>query len=199
MFASVARRAKAPIPVHGVSGNYAQAVYSAAVKKSAKPQVAKDLAALQGALSNKRISEYMSDPFIDSKNKLSILNSVAAQQKMSPLTVNLFSVLAENNRIGQIAEISEIYARIIKAEAGFTPVTVTSAVKMSAAQEKEVAAAVKAIVGADANVDLNNEVNEELIGGLIVSIGDKYTTMQHIDLSTSSKIQKFSAILKQGV
>jgi len=199
MFASVVRRAKAPIPVHGVSGNYAQAVYSAAVKKSAKPQVAKDLAALQGALSNTKVNDYMSDPFIDSKNKLNILNSVAAQQKMSPLTVNLFAVLAENNRLDKVAEISEIYARIIKAEAGFTPVTVTSAVKMTPAQEKEVAAAVKAIVGSDANVDLNSEVNEDLIGGLIVSIGDKYTTMQHIDLSTSSKIQKYSAILKQGV
>ena len=87
----------------------------------------------------------------------------------------------------------------MKAEAGFTPVTVTSAVKMSAAQEKEVAAAVKAIVGADANVDLTSEVNEELVGGLVVSIGDKYTTMKHIDLSTASKIQKYSAILKQGV
>lgn len=70
MFASIARRAKAPIPVHGVSGNYAQAVYSAAVKKNAKPQVAKDLAALQGALANAKVNDYMSDPFIDSKNKL---------------------------------------------------------------------------------------------------------------------------------
>jgi F-type H+-transporting ATPase subunit O len=199
MFATIARRARAPIPVHGVSGNYAQAVYSAAVAKNSKPQVAKDLEALNGAMANAKISDFMSDPFVDSKKKLSILSEVAAKTKMSPLTVNFFSVLAENNRLGMIAEISDIYARIIKAEAGFTPVTVTSAVKMSAAQEKEVAAAVKAIVGGDAVVDLQSEVDADIVGGLIVSIGDKYTTMQHIDLSTSSKIQKFSGLLKQGV
>merc|ERR1712076_273109 len=141
-------------------------------------------------MANAKISDFLSDPFVDSKKKLSILSDVAAKTKMSPLTVNFFSILAEN---------TDIYARIIKAEAGFTPVTVTSAVKMSAAQEKEVAAAVKAIVGGDAAVDLKSEVDADIVGGLIVSIGDKYTTMQHIDLSTSSKIQKFSGLLKQGV
>merc|ERR1712076_322380 len=113
-------------------------------------------------MANAKISDFLSDRFVDSKKKLSILSDVAAKTKMSPLTV-------------------------------------TSAVKMSAAQEKEVAAAVKAIVGGDAAVDLKSEVDADIVGGLIVSIGDKYTTMQHIDLSTSSKIQKFSGLLKQGV
>jgi len=199
MFASVVRRAKAPIPVHGISGNYAQAVYSAAVAKNQKPAVAKDLTGLSEAMENPRVSDFMKDPFVESSRKLAVLSDVAKKQKMSPLTVNLFSVLAENNRLDMVDEISNIYKRIIQAEAGFTPVTVTSAVKMSAAQEKEVAAAVKAIVGAGANVDLNVEVNSDIVGGLVVSIGDKFTTMQHIDLSTSSKIQKYSALLKQGV
>lgn len=199
MFSSIIRRAKAPIPVHGVAGNYAQAVYSAAVTKQQKPAVAKDLTNLAAALENEKVNDFMKDPFIESARKLNVLSDVAKSQKMSPLTLNLFSVLAENNRLGLVGEISNIYKRIIQAEAGFTPVVVKSAVKMSAAQEKEVAAAIKAIVGEGANVDLQVEVDADIVGGLVVSIGDKFTTMQHIDLSTSSKIQKFSALLKQGV
>ena len=198
MFSSIARRAKAPIPVHGVAGNYAQAVYSAALKKDQKTQVAADLSALQGALKNNKVSDYLVDPFIPSAQKLNLLNEVAKKKKMSPISLNFFAVLAENNRMELVGEISDIFGRIMQAEQGFTPVKVTSAVKLNAAQEKEVAAAVKAIVGTG-NVEVSTEVNEELLGGLIVSIGDKYTTMQHIDLSTSSKIQKYSALLKQGV
>ena len=43
------------------------------------------------------------------------------------------------------------------------------------------------------------KVDDEILGGMIVSIGDKFTTMQHIDLSTSSKMQKYGALLRQGV
>lgn len=199
MFGTVARRARAPIPVFGISGNYAQAIYSAASLKNVKPKISEDLAALNSVFENAKIGEYMRDPFVDRKMKLSIFTEAAKSQKMSNLTINLFSVLAENNRLNLVGEISEIYARIIKAEAGFTPVLVKSAVKMSAAQEKEVAAAVKSIVGGDANVDLQTEIDDDIVGGLVVSIGDKYTTMKHIDLSTSSRIQKFSGLLKQGV
>merc|ERR1711881_375983 len=201
MFMSTARHAaKAPIPVFGIAGNYAQAIYGAASAAKAKPQVAKDLSALQEALTNVKVGDYMSDPFIRSTDKLNILNDVAKTQKMSPLTVNLFSVLAENNRISYTGEIAEIYGRIMQAEAGFTPVQVTSAAPLSAAQQKEVTAAVKGIVGGDAqNIEVTNTVNEDIIGGLIVSIGDKYTEMKHVDLSTSSKINKYSALLKQGV
>ena len=177
---------------------YAQALHGAANRKNAKEQVSKDIAALQGALENDKISDFLASPFVEAGKKLAIVNDVAAKLKLSPLVVNLFDVLAENHRLGLVAEIGEVYARIIQAEAGFTPVTVTSAAALSKAQEKEVSAAVAAIVGGG-NVQVTTQVNEDLVGGLVVSIGDKYTEMNHIDLSTSSKLKKYQALLKQGV
>jgi len=127
-----------------------------------------------------------------------MVTDVAAKLNLSPLIVNLFDVLAENHRLALIGEIAEVYARIIQAEAGFTPVKVTSAAALSKAQEKEVSAAVAAIVGGG-NVEVTTDVNEDLVGGLVVSIGDKYTEMNHIDLSTSSKLKKYQGLLRQGV
>lgn len=86
----------------------------------------------------------------------------------------------------------------MQAESGFTPVKITSAASLSKAQEKEVSAAVAAIVGAG-NVHVETEVDAKLVGGLVVSIGDKYTEMNHIDLSTSTKLKKYQGILRQGV
>merc|ERR1711877_47341 len=186
------------IPTFGIAGNYAQALHGAANRKNAKEQVSKDIAALQGALENDKISDFLASPFVEASKKLAIVNDVAAKLKLSPLVVNLFDVLAENHRLGLVGEISDVYARIIQAEAGFTPVKVTSAAALSKAQEKEVSAAVAAIVGGG-NVQVSTQVNEDLVGGLVVSIGDKYTEMNHIDLSTSSKLKKYQALLKQGI
>merc|ERR1711920_52447 len=149
-------------------------------------------------MGNDKISDFLASPFVEAGKKLAIVNDVAAKLKLSPLVVNLFDVLAENHRLGLVSEIGEVYARIIQAEAGFTPVTVTSAAALSKSQEKEVSAAVAAIVGGG-NVQVSTQVNEDLVGGLVVSIGDKYTEMNHIDLSTSSKLKKYQALLKQGV
>merc|ERR1711990_156521 len=186
------------IPTFGVAGNYAQALHGAAARKGAKEQVSKDIAALQGALENAKINDFLASPFVEAKQKMNIVTDVANKLSLSPLIVNLFSVLAENHRLGEIREIGEVYARIIQAEQGFTPVKITSASALSKGQEKEVSAAVAAIVGGG-NVQIETEVNADLVGGLVVSIGDKYTEMNHIDLSTSTKLKKYQALLKQGV
>ena len=37
------------------------------------------------------------------------------------------------------------------------------------------------------------------MGGMIVSIGDKYTDMKYIDMSTSRKIRMYQDLLRQPV
>jgi len=195
---SSAAHKASPIPVFGIAGNYAQAMYSAADKKDAKAAVSTDLGKLNASLENSRVANFMQDPFVESAKKLSILSDVAKSQGMSPLVVNLFSVLADNHRLNLIGEICSVYDRIVQAEAGFTPVTVTTASALSKSQQKEVASAVAAIVGGG-EVAIDTKVDNSIVGGLVVSIGDKYTEMNHIDLSTSSKLNKYRAILKQGI
>merc|ERR1712042_146795 len=112
-------------------------------------------------------SDFMQDPFTESSKKLNILGDVAKKQNMSPLVVNLFSVLADNHRLNLIGEICSVYDRIVQAEAGLTPVTVTSATALSKQQQKEVAAAVEAIVGGGRKVEINTNVDNSIVGGLV--------------------------------
>jgi ATP synthase F1 delta subunit len=163
-----------------------------------KQKVNSDLAMFNGAMENKAVNDFLCDPFIPAEKKLGVLTDISAKKKVSPLVINLFGLLAENNRMDQLASIATIFGRICQAEEGFTPVTVTSATELSGAQKKEVAAAVEAIVGAGGKVEINSAIDADIVGGLVVSIGDKYTEMNHIDLSTSTKVKKYSAILKSG-
>ena len=71
---------KAPIPLFGIAGDYAGALYSAAVKANAKENVANDLKLLGDLLqSSSTISDYMTDPFIDSNAKLGMFSYMATK------------------------------------------------------------------------------------------------------------------------
>ena len=123
------------IPCFGIAGNYAQAVHAAASKKNAKDAVATDLANFAEAVKSDKISGFLTSAFIEKHTKMGVVNDVAAKLNLSPLVVNLLDLLAENHRLGEIAEIAAIYGRIMQAEAGFTPVTITSAAALSKTQE----------------------------------------------------------------
>merc|ERR1712071_349022 len=154
---SSATSALPSIPCFGIAGNYAQALHAAASKKSAKDAVATDLANFAEAVKSDKISGFLTSAFVEKNTKMGVVNDVAAKLKLSPLVVNLMDLLAENHRLGHIAEIAAIYGRIMQAESGFTPVKITSAAA--------------AIVGAG-NVHVETAVDAKLVGGLVVSIGD---------------------------
>merc|ERR1712242_162879 len=159
----------APIQTYGVSGSYASALYSAAVQSGNKDAVADDLGMLSTVMESQAIADYFADPFVAAADKLAALGEV---EGLNETTVNLFGALAENNRLNILNEVAEVYARIIQADSGSVPCEVVSAIPLTAEQEADVAAA----------------IDSELMGGMTVSIGDKYTEMKFIDMSVASKV-----------
>merc|ERR1712183_500242 len=95
------------------------------------------------------------------------------------VTLNLFAVMAENNRMSLVSEVAEVYARIIQADSGTVPCSVESAIPLTAAQ-------------------ISTSVNPDLMGGMVVNIGDKYTEMKYIDMSVASKVKKYTDLLNQS-
>merc|ERR1712201_23283 len=150
---------KAPIPLFGIAGDYAGALYSAAVKADAKENVANDLKLLGDLLaSSSTIDDYMTDPFIDSNAKLESLSEVAAAAGMAQTSLNLFGVLAENYRLGLIGEVSEIFGRLMSAERGEIPASVTTAVELDEAQREQIVAALSKFVKPEESIVLTEKV-----------------------------------------
>ena len=89
--------------------SHAEALHAAASRKNAKDAVATDIANLSEALKSEKISGFLSSAFIEKKTKMSVVNDVAAQLKMSPLVVNLLDLLAENHRLSHVPEIATVY------------------------------------------------------------------------------------------
>merc|ERR1711935_273649 len=155
---------------YGVSGAYASATYSAAVTQGTKDAVAADLGLMATVLENGSIAEYFGNPFTPAVTKLAALDEAAGAAGLSETTVNLFGCLADNNRLNLLAEVAEVYARIMEADSGSVPCEIVSAIALTDEQQADVAS--------------------DLMGGLTVAIGDKYTEMKFIDMSVASKVTK---------
>merc|ERR1712002_291502 len=188
--AAVAQMVKTPIPLFGTSGAYCEALYSAAIKNENKELVSNDLKVFSNLLENQVVFDFMSDPFIKSQSKMDILKG-AAGDDMIDTSVNFFTLLAENNRITDLGEISEMFDRLLSAERGEVPVSITTA------QRSDVLDAVGKFLKEGQVAVLNEKTDPSILGGMIVGIGDKFTDMKFIDMSTSSKLRMYLDLIKQ--
>ena len=188
----------APIQTYGVSGAYASATYSAAVTQGTKDAVAADLGLMATVLENGSIAEYFGNPFTPAVTKLAALDEAAGAAGLSETTVNLFGCLADNNRLNLLAEVAEVYARIMEADSGSVPCEIVSAIPLTDEQQADVAAAINAQLGEGQTACISTSVDSDLMGGLTVAIGDKYTEMKFIDMSVASKVTKYTELLRQS-
>merc|ERR1712179_760331 len=184
-FAGQATRSfvRPPVQVYGLSGSYASATYSAAVKSDSLADVASDMVTIGQVFENSKISDFFADPFISKQAKMEAIEAVDG---LSEITVNLFGAMAENN------------ARIVKATQGSVPCSVESAIPLTAEQEGDVAGAIAGLLKAGESADISVSVNPELLGGMIVSVGDKYTEMKSIDMSVLTKVKKYTEMLHRS-
>merc|ERR1712002_10961 len=190
-----AQMVKPPIQVYGVGGRYATALYSAASKQKSLDQVDKDVASVEALMKkSKTLSEFMGNPTINRRTKTNVLTDVLKGEKMSPSTVNFFSMLAENSRLNKSKEIFDAWRKIMAAHRGEIVCNVTTAKPLDGSQQKQVQEALKAFVKKGESLQLNMAVDPSILGGMIVEVGDKY-----VDMSTATKVKNLTNLIKEAV
>lgn len=108
--------------------------------------------------------------------------------RMSDLLVNSLQILNRKNRMALIHAVIKAYRHEHRKRAGHVEVFVRSAVPLTAEQRRELTEAVKQQT--DSVPDLIETVDDSLIGGLIVQIGDR-----KLDTSVAQKLRRFADIL----
>ncbi|KAH7156781.1 Mob1/phocein [Dactylonectria macrodidyma] len=189
---------KAPVAVFGVDGTYATALYTAAVKTSALDPTANALASL-GALLQKdpKLVSVLATPTLTDADKSAIVEELVKQAGGSNATVkNFLSTLAENNRLGLLPGVVEKFATLVSAARGEIEVTVTSAQPLDrrTLSRLETAVSKSSYIGAGQKLKVTNTVNSDIVGGLVVEIGDRT-----IDLSVSARIAKMNKLLTDSL
>jgi len=186
---------KPPIQIFGLEGRYANALYSAAVKEKKLDQVEKDLIDFQKLLKqDRKLAEFIMNPVLNRALKKEGITSVVQKTGATNLTGNLLVTLVENNRAKNINGVVNAFKAIMSAVRGEVICEVTSAKPLDATQLQELDASLKAFLKKGEVIKLTTKVDPTLIGGLVVSIGDKF-----IDMSLSTKINKYTTLLTSSV
>ncbi|ODQ73704.1 hypothetical protein LIPSTDRAFT_52074 [Lipomyces starkeyi NRRL Y-11557] len=185
-----------PVQLFGVDGTYASALYTAAAKNSSLDATSKALTYLKTLLDkDPDVSGILSNPALSASDKKIVVETLSKSVSV-PTVANLLAVLAENNRLGLLSEVIEKFDTLMSAYKGEVEATITSAAPLDSKILSRIESAISKsqFVGAGKKLKVSNRVNPDILGGLIVEVGDRT-----VDLSVSSKISRINALINEAV
>ncbi|XP_026556344.1 ATP synthase subunit O, mitochondrial [Pseudonaja textilis] len=183
-----------PIQIYGLEGRYATALYSAASKQKKLDQVEKELTRVLAVMKDPKLSSIVMNPYVKTKVKQQVVNDLLLKEKMSPLTINFVKTLAENSRLPYTTGVISAFGKMMSAYRGEILCSVTTAQTLDEASLTELKTTLNGFLAKGETLKLEIKSDPSIVGGMIVSIGDKY-----IDMSTKTKIQKLSRIMQEVV
>ncbi|XP_056146484.1 ATP synthase subunit O, mitochondrial-like [Lampris incognitus] len=188
----VSKLVKPPIQVYGVEGRYATALFSAASKQNKLDQVEQELGKVFGLIKDPKLSGIVMNPHVKRSIKQKTFTDVLIKAKLSPITINLINVLADNGRLTLTADVITAFGKMMSAHRGEVICSVTTAKPLDEANLAELKVALKDFLQRGETIKLETKSDPSILGGMIVSIGDKY-----VDMSTKSKIQKLTKLIRE--
>jgi len=187
--------ARAPIQLFGLDGRYALALYSAASKQKKLEAVETEMKNLQSLWEKDgQLRDFMCNPVVTRQEKKTAFDFVAKKQNYGDLTKNLFGAVAEHGRYDKFDEILKSFALVMSAHRGEVQCEVTTAKPLDDASLKDVSAAIQGFLKSGQKMNLSTKVDPSIIGGMIVSIGDKYT-----DMSIANRIKQYTKLMEESV
>ncbi|MCI2229504.1 ATP synthase F1 subunit delta [Polaribacter sp. MSW13] len=149
---------------------YAKAILNLAKDSKEEAAVNDDMLFIATTISeNDEFEVMLRSPIVKSSDKINVLNAIF-EGKINNISLGLFHLLESNKRIAMLGSIAKQYAIIYAFDNHMQEAKVTTAVPLTEEVEKAVLAKIIALTGEKAN--LVNVVNESILGGFILRVGD---------------------------
>lgn len=156
--------------VETVARRYASALADVVVKSGETEIVRNELKSWEELVnSNTNLQDAFANPAIAHLSKEKVLESLLEKAKPSQTTANFLRVLLRNSRLTELGQINEKFASVLEERSGIVAANITSARELSAAEKADLQANLAKLTGKQVN--LNYDINEEIIGGVVTRIG----------------------------
>jgi len=180
-----------PIPVFGLEGRYASALFSAASKQNKLDQIDADFQKLDRLLrQNKSIGDLFRNPGVTREQRLALINELG----LSDMTRTTIETLVDNRREKKLTKFVTVMNRLMAANRGELLCRIITAKPLDDKLRKELDSVLKQFSKKGEKVNGETTVDPSILGGMIVEIGDRY-----IDMSIASKIKTYTDILTSNV
>ena len=173
-----------------LAGRYASALFELASENGTVTAVETDLASLGAALSESaELLAATTNPQLTRAEQAQAVGAVATHLSLSELTTNFLGVLAGNRRLAKLPDMITAFKTIAAAQRGEVTATVTSAHPLSSDQIATLKNKLTARQGR--TVMLSADIDPDLLGGLVVTIGS-----ERIDASIRTRLNSLSQAMK---
>ena len=175
----------------GLSGRYAKAIYELAQEKKILTKIVDDFMSIKKLLKESdSLSNLVKSPAISKSEKQNLILKILSKVKSQQLTIKFFGTLANNGRLILINDVINDFLSEVSRINGEVKAEVTSSFKLDQDQERKVVAAISEATG-HKKIILSANVDQSLIGGLIVKIGSKM-----IDNSLKTKLNRLEIAMR---
>lgn len=148
---------------------YAKAVLNLAKDQNTIEAVNNDMTLITNTVTNsKDLSDMLQNPVLRSEIKKSALLEVF--KNSNAITIGLINTLISNKRINILSEVASRYNQLYDKYRGSEVAIVTTAIPLTDDLKSKVLAKAKELTGND--VVVKNIVDESIIGGFILRVGD---------------------------
>lgn len=148
---------------------YAKAVLSLATDQKSAEAVNKDMKLMVNTIADhKDLREMLNNPVVRSSVKEEVLKKVF--KNTHAITENLVSTLITNKRIALLGDVAAKYNQLYDILKERQVAKVTTAVPLTDALKIKVLAKVKELTGKE--VEIINIIDESILGGFILRVGD---------------------------
>ncbi|HPF10010.1 MAG TPA: ATP synthase F1 subunit delta [Flavobacteriaceae bacterium] len=149
---------------------YANAVLQNAGETASVKALFDDMQTVKSTLQeSKELRTVLKSPIIKAEDKKAILMEVF--QGQSEGTKSLIGLLSQNQRANILGQVADSFIHLYNEAQGVKVAKVITAVPLSGDLEKQVLAKVESLTGSK-KVTLENEVDQTIIGGFILRVGD---------------------------
>jgi F-type H+-transporting ATPase subunit delta len=165
---------------------YAEAAFEIGREDGTLETWERDLARLRDVLGNEEVralAEHPAVPYADKERVLRRLVSGVSDEAM-----NLVLLMIRRGRPGAIHKMVERFGELVRRERGIALAEVRTALPLDDAQREEVLARLRELT--EQKVEINEVVDESLIGGISVRIGDRL-----YDASVRNRLMRLRARL----
>ena len=161
---------------------YAKAILELANQNGTTDKVNSDMTLMQDAWKqSKDLQVFLTNPVIKQEMKRNALLEVFPQAQKE--TNALFELLYQNKRFDILFAITQKFQELLLVQNGIVKATVTTAIPMTAELEKQVLEKAKQMTSHQ--VVLDHKVDESIIGGFILRVGDR-----QLNASVASRLQE---------
>ncbi len=155
----------------GISRRYAKALFEVDKKYKTHERTYNDLTAITDLISRyKEIFEFLKNPFFNKRIRKETFAQIASILNLSTLVRNFINLLIDDNRVGYLPEITDIYARLFDESRGILRATLISPVELEASQIERIKEGLEKRFNKRIKLDVYEDPS--VVGGVVVKVGN---------------------------